>query len=166
MAPHVSADLDRNPTAGLVSINTAKSCAAWVEISITGDGDGPPTRLSCSASSKPLSLPRLMSTSATSGRNSSKSRSASALVDATPTTVMPSHSSNPRAAPTPQFGKRICAQPRDGAGADALGGGFHELGLCLRFFGVHAAHHEAPEGPSSSRNCAKRACQLGSCAPV
>ena len=44
--------------------------------------------------------PRSMSTSVTSGRNSSKRRSASALVDATPTTVMPWRSSRPRAAST------------------------------------------------------------------
>ena len=38
MAPHVKADLDTNPTAGLLSIMSTKSWAAWVEINITGDG--------------------------------------------------------------------------------------------------------------------------------
>ena len=68
--------------AGLVAIMSAKSCSAWVEISISGDGVGNPDRWSCSASSNPFSLPRLMSTSVTSGRCSSKHRRASALVDA------------------------------------------------------------------------------------
>ena len=87
MAPDDRADLQRNPTAGLVAIMSAKSCSAWVEISITGALR--PSRWSCSASSKPLSAPRLMSTSITSGRSSSARRSASALVVATPTTRDP-----------------------------------------------------------------------------
>jgi hypothetical protein len=62
-------------------------CAAWVKISTTADGDDSPARWSGSATSKPLSPPRLTSTSVTSGGNYSKRRSASALVDATPTTV-------------------------------------------------------------------------------
>jgi hypothetical protein len=44
MALHVSDDLDRKPTAGLVSTMSAKSSAEWVEIRITGDGAWPPTR--------------------------------------------------------------------------------------------------------------------------
>ena len=31
--------MDTNPRAGLVSINSAKSCAAWVDIRITGADD-------------------------------------------------------------------------------------------------------------------------------
>ena len=61
MAPGDRAVLHRNPTAGLVAIMSAKSCSAWVEISITGAPR--PSRWRCSTSSKPLSAPRLMSTS-------------------------------------------------------------------------------------------------------
>lgn len=57
MAQGVSADLDRKPTAGLVAIISAKSCAAWVEINISVDGAGDPARSSCSTKSKPLSSP-------------------------------------------------------------------------------------------------------------
>jgi hypothetical protein len=60
MAPDDKASLDRNPTAGLIAIMSAKSCSAWVEISITGALC--PSRWSFSESSKPLSGPRLTST--------------------------------------------------------------------------------------------------------
>ena len=88
-----SADLETNPTAGLVATMSAKSSRAWVEINIICDGAGAAARCSWSTTSKPLSPPRSMSTSVTSGRSSSKHRIASAPHDAAPTTAMPWRSS-------------------------------------------------------------------------
>src|SRR6185295_17168499 len=80
-----------NPAAGLAAISSAYSLCALVEIRIT-------VPLSRRARSKPLSSPRRMSTSTTSGRSSCSSRRASALVVATPATATPSRSSSTRAA--------------------------------------------------------------------
>ena len=39
-----SADLETNPIAGLVATMSAKSCMAWVEINISGNGAGAAAR--------------------------------------------------------------------------------------------------------------------------
>src|SRR5271157_1021709 len=60
-----NATLGTNPSAGLAAIMLANSCSEWVEVKMTGDETGPPA--SCSARLNPLSPPRSMSTTVTSG---------------------------------------------------------------------------------------------------
>ncbi len=81
----------------LVSIISVNSSSSWVETSTTAGGDPLVEACSASATSKPLSPPRSMSTSATSGWVDAVSCSASARVEAVPTTVIPPASSIPRA---------------------------------------------------------------------
>jgi hypothetical protein len=85
------------PIAGLVSMRSSSSCWGWAEIRTTRLRR-PVAGLRRSATSNPLSSPSLMSTRMTSGSCSSAERIASAPVDATPTTVIPSRSSKERAA--------------------------------------------------------------------
>lgn len=98
MAEPDRADLARKATAGLVAINSAKSCSACVEIKITGGVAPGVLRCSSSTKSKPHSLPRSISTSVTSGCNVSTRLSPSEHDRATPITSIPWRSSNRAAA--------------------------------------------------------------------
>src|SRR3954451_12343575 len=84
-----------NPVAGLAAMRSTKSTSGSVEMRISF---GPPSRARARARSNPLSAPRAMSTSTTSGRSSATKRCASAEFVATPTTSISSRSSSDRAA--------------------------------------------------------------------
>lgn len=88
----------RKLTGGKSRLESAKSERAWVEISITLEALRDESAASSRTRSKPLSAPGSISTNVTSGFSSFTRRQASAPVDATPTTLIPSRSSSSRAA--------------------------------------------------------------------
>src|SRR3954451_3394626 len=87
----------RNPMAELAWIRSAYSAPSWVEIRMTwGAVASLGSFRNWRASSSPLSPPRSMSISATSGRSSAICRCASAADPAPPTTTRPCSASRPR----------------------------------------------------------------------
>src|SRR3954471_21761118 len=86
----------RNPMAELAWIRSLYSASSWVEIRITwGTAPSLGSLRNWRASSSPLSPPRSMSMSATSGRSSVICRCASAADPAPPTTSRPCSASKP-----------------------------------------------------------------------